>query len=870
MLPLVPLLALLSCNGGGVGTTTVLTPGQGVFAEGCPTADQAVARRIAIPASFEGETAVGGEGDYLIANDHAAFIITEPDQDSTYWYYGGVVVDAVPMANCEPGEDRLDEVALVLGQLDLLNFEHSILKGFRAERVEVINDGSDHNAAILRATGTDDTHWLVEYELIASALNAGDPRAFSPDYGLEVTVDYILEPDSPVLRIDYQILNPTDAQLRLFTAALLSFGGTLEKYAYPSASLSLGGLNLDAGLPYIAATDGKGAYAWSVEGGSLATMRISGIDVAVDIVHAGAEPFDLGPGQGDIRTSFLAVGKTDGVSATQWLADANPEPLPDLIHEPELIEGRAWGYAFIEVHARAPGEAWGTMDEARADVNGDYTFEIAAFDGWDYRLVGRSVGRDKSEPVDVVFGSPTNITTPPSGQLNFDVSEGSDRSPARIQLERDDGYSQAIWAVGQGTEHVPPGTYEWTASRGYEFAVVTGSVTIPDDGEADIAADMVRVIDTTGYLSIDTHVHSSDSPDSRVPPGEQLRHSAAHGVDIMLRTEHEHIVDRSTLPADEGLSAWITTLGGQEVTATMPEHMTMLPVEPDGSGRGGFIEWYGMDIGELWTAMHGRSNAGINIFNHPGYLDLIGWDRVLGEPTLDDPTLLGLAPDRDIWAWNFDGVEVMNGHSSPFFGRGNHRFDQWQSFLNAGHKVIPIGCSDDHGGAEPGFARTYFKSVTDVPSEFEAEDVVTAMKQGQVVVSSGAFARVSIGDAEVGDTITDLDGGVELDLHIEAIPEIDVTHAVVFVNCDEVLSIAADDPAAVVKLDGTWSVPIPSSDATVTVAAFGDQRYPAGLPNFNPEDVPRVLTGAIYVDGDGDGAFSGGGGRECDYDLTAP
>jgi len=39
------------------------------------------------------------------------------------------------------------------------------------------------------------------------------------------------------------------------------------------------------------------------------------------------------------------------------------------------------------------------------------------------------------------------------------------------------------------------------------------------------------------------------------------------------------------------------------------------------------------------------------------------------------------------------------------------------------------------------------------------------------------------------------------------------------------------------------------------------------MPQYDATRVPRVLTSPIYVDGDGDGAFSAPGGRECVYDL---
>jgi hypothetical protein len=299
---------------------------------------------------------------------------------------------------------------------------------------------------------------------------------------------------------------------------------------------------------------------------------------------------------------------------------------------------------------------------------------------------------------------------------------------------------------------------------------------------------------------------------------------------------------------------------GQEVTATVPEHMTLLPLVPDGTLRGGPIPWYQLDIAELFAAMRERSDGGITIFNHPGYMDLIGWDVVTAAPTLADPTLLGLAPDAALWSWDFDGIEVMNGFSSPF-ADGNRRFDHWMSLVNAGHPVTAVGCSDDHGGDEVGFPRTWF------PSEgpFEVAHAVTALREGRAIVSAGAFARVAVGGQGPGALVSGT-GSVDLELEITGARAIDVTEVLVFADCDEIARLPAGDPHGLVKLSATVPVPV-EGDTAIVVAAFGAEPLPAGLPQFDPSGVPRLLTNPIFVDADGDGQFDAPGGRVCRYTL---
>ena len=846
----------------------------------CPPRGQARARVMSAADALPGETAVGTSGDLILQNEHAAFVVTEPDKGSTYFHYGGIIADAVAMDGCEVvGIDQLDEVGVVLADIDLTNLAGSEVRAFRGDAVEIVSDGADGGPAIVRVTGVDDTYWLVEYTLVVEALDDGG-RLLSDPYGVEIAIDYILEPDSPVLRADVHITNVGTDDVSLVLANLLSFGGPMDLHGYAPERVNALGFELDFGMPWLVATDGMDALAYAVQDGALAYMGISGIEVAVDVSQALGAPMTAAPGETATRSFFLSVAGQGG-SATAPLAQANPEPTPGQTYTLSTATGRVVGPdgggvagARISIEARAPGADWGVLDEAQAGVDGAFTAPLPVFDdAWEWRLVARADGRDASAAVAVSPGdADVAVVMWAEGALQYSITDGDGATaPARLALHRpDDGARTTRWLAADGTTPLPPGTWEYTATRGYEVAPVRGSVTVPDHGAGALELVMQRVVDTTGFVSVDTHVHSSDSPDSRVAPSDVLQHAAAHDLDLVVHTEHEHIVDRSALAGQLGLDGWVRGIIGEEVTAVVPEHLTMFPAAPDGP-RGGPVEWYGRDIDTLFGMMRERSGGGVNLLNHPSYLDHIDWDRLVAEPGLDDPTLLGLAPDAALWSWDLDGIEVMNGHRSPF-DPSSRRWGDWQSMLNAGHKLMAVGCSDSHGGDDIGFPRTYVPAGSDRAADVTDAEVVEAFQQGRAMASTGAFARVQAnGTAGLGETLTDTDGALDLDLHIEALPEIDVTFVSVFVSCDEVLTVAATNPDGVVKLSEVLTVPLEAGiDATVTVAAFGEARLPDGLPQFNPAGVPRVLTSPIYVDGDGDGVFSGGGGRECAVFLTGP
>ena len=844
--------------------------GEGPLAQGCPPAGESVARVITTADTLPGKAAVGTAGDILLANERAAFVITDAEGQSTYWYYGGALADAAPMDGCVAGEDKLDELGFVFVVPDIFDFAQSTLRAFRADTVEVVNDGSNGAAAIVRARGSDAIHWLVEHTLIKEAAGSGG-RPFSQPYGAQILLDYILEPDSPVLRIDITVRNDSDRSFQLTDAALFQFGETLDEFSFSSETISLAGFNLDAGLPWLLASDGEGAYALGVEGGNLATVTFSGVQVGVDLNQL-MDGFSLAPGAVATLTRYLAVGAKDGASAIEPLLGVNPEPLQDLPADVGVISGRLVagdvgvpGTIMVQANTPDPETDWSTL--YRASTEGDGSFRVVVPDfatEWSYRLIARGAGRDDAEAVEVTVGqSALELAVRPRGAVTFSLTADGGPSPGRLVLQRTaDGRLMNFWLAGDGTIDVPPGDWDWTATRGYEFTPDRGSLTVPDDGEASLEAALVRTVDTTGWISADTHVHNSDSPDSRTPQTVGLVHAAAHGLDVVIHTEHENIVDRSAIPAEAGVDGWVTNVTGEEVTSVAVEHMTMFPAVPDGSPRGGYVEWYGLDMEELFGAMRTRSDGGVNLLNHPGWMDDIGWDRITASPTTD-PTLLGFTADDALWSWDFDGVEVMNGHGNIFID-GNRRFDNWMSMLNAGQKKIAVGCSDDHGGGSVGFPRTYVRSSSDVPSELDQAELVSGFRSGQAVVSAGAFAVASIDGVGPGEQVTDGDGEVTLQVRIDALPEIDVTHFVVLVNCDQVASVLTTTPDALTKFDGSVAVPI-TVDSHVVVAAFGANALPVGLPQYNGANTPRAIVNPIYVDFDGDGAFSAPGGRVCSY-----
>ncbi len=825
-------------------------------------AERASARPFDPAMAVPGDVAVGRNGDVVLDNTRARFVITAPDQGSTYYHYGGIVADAVPLSDCEPiGEDLLDEVGLILGSVDVANPSASILRAFQATSLTIESDGSDGGPAVVRATGTDAPYWLVEYELVRSGVSSGG-RPVSGPWNLTIDVRYTLFPDDSDLRIDWTLSG--DEDLSLLTGALLSFAPAFDVAEAGSGRLDFSGISLATGIPAMMATDGATEAAWGVEGGQLATAHISGIDVALDVAQAITDPLEISPGVSATSHMHLSVGHVDD-RALPALVAASPERLAGQWPSVDWVDGVVVDSAGAPI-AGARVELWSDAGAGSSltqwvasDAAGMWRHPTLGFADppWSWEVRAIAPGRDPSELTQATTGM--SLSLGPSGGVDVSVEGPDGPLPATIALRRFDGLAIDSAVLGSGHVPAPPGTYEVTVSRGIRYEPTIATILVPEDGAVGHAVTLEPTFDATGWANIDTHVHSEFSPDSRSPRSEVLRHAAAHGLDIVLHTEHEHIVDVSTASADAGTDTWVRSLGGQEVTAPVPEHMTLVGVTPDGTPRGGPVAWYGMDLPNLFAAMRARGDGGLNLFNHPGYMDLVGWDPVAAAPTLTDPGLLGLDPDGAVWSWDFDGIEVMNGVDSPF-SDGNGRFEKWMSIVQAGHPVLPIGCSDAHSLGDIGFPSTWFPANGPSP-DLSDEAIFDGLRSGNVSISAGALGQIALDGVAPGGVVTT--SAASLHITVLAPRAIDVTHAVVFVNCNEALRVDATG------LGPTWidaSVDLTfTEDSTVVVAAFGEGALPAGFPAFSATNVPRALVAPVYVDTDGNGQFDPPAGRRCPF-----
>lgn len=864
-----------------------------LFLEGCPEAGMATAMEITNPEQkMFGPDAIGTVGDYLLMNEKAAFIIEAPDNINAYYLYGGILVDAVALDGCsQASPERFEEVGFLLGTMNLTNYYMSVLRAFRGDSIEIVNDGQDGEDAIVRVSGADDRFWLVELTLLREAFSKGEDKPLSDPFNVEIVIDYILPPDSNVLTIEMTLVNQAGEEQVLITASEVMFGISTQLRYYSEDIFDIAGFRLEKGLPWMSASEGDGAWAFAWKGANMSTTNISGVTAIVDFNQALTDPVRLAPmgdeGDRSTLTYFVSVGPTDSNSAVKHLHAVNPEPLPDMPYTLKPIEGTVLAEesdeplegVLIEVLAENNKGEWYPIDTFHTDAAGAFSGDIADFGlkTPKYKLAVHLDGRPDPESVEITMNgaAPYVFSMDPGGFVSLDIRDDDDGLiPAKVLIYQENNLVKRIFTPdGLGEYPLPTGDYTLSVSRGYEYEVYEGDLTVIAEQTENLDVTLAHLVDTSGYLSVDTHCHAGPSGDNFISIPERIRTVAAEGLDVVVSTDHEFVIDWYPGVVENGLEDQVATVVGQEVTATMPEHTNMYPVVPDYSinARGGFVPWYGLDFSEIYAAEKARG-ADIRQLNHPrSYMSMVDYDPFSAEVLLDDPTLLGFSEDQHLWSWDFEAIELMNDPELIFADEANpgreSLFDDWMSFLNHGHYISALGVSDAHNYGIPGRPRNYFPSSSDTAAGFDENEMVAGILEGRTVLSAGAFARVSVNDtAELGDVVTDTDGSVDLTVHIEAIPEIDIQFFKVYLNCDQVLTVAADTPDQVIKYDGSLSVPV-TEDASLVVAAFGENSIPKALGNYQPYGVPRVITNAIFIDADGNDVFDPPGDKGCDYDL---
>lgn len=600
----------------------------------------------------------------------------------------------------------------------------------------------------------------------------------------------------------------------------------------------------------------------------------------------------------------LALGLALGVAAQEPAPDAGADPWPDTSAEPALDLLAAWRH-FGDTRtpdwseaAPDPEAPWfGLEFEARAN-RAERTLELRSAhvdDAWQVTLNGTALGalprrqdaRRTLLPVppgalrdgvnrlvarparvgdDVTLGGVRLLERGYADLLGvravevqvLDAATGAGM-PARLAVLGADGRAALLhypgrsghptrdgvqYADAQGRARLELGPGDWTihATRGTEWGRASGSVRVPEDvGGAPLTLTLAREVDTSGWLSCDTHLHTytfSGHGDASLE--ERVLTLAGEGVDVAVATDHNHQTDYAPAQRAAGLAREYLAIIGNEITTDLG-HFNAFPFAPDaGKPDHGLADWPALDADAR------RLGAQVVILNHPR------WPKPEEGPFAQQQ-LDGMSGEFGSGArLPVDGIEIFNSSEPP--ERWKMVLSDWFALRNGGSRVLGVASSDSHTVANPAAqGRSYLASPSDDPLEAGEEAVVAAFRSGAVTMSQGLFLEITADGAGPGETVPARGGSVAVRLRVAGASWADATRADLFLDGRRVHSepLLREPGPFDHRLEITLA--IPAHDCWLVALAQGPA--PDGGWFTTLQSHLAALSNPILIDADGDGQW---------------
>ena len=403
-------------------------------------------------------------GDYCLENDLARFVVQDvtapedPDDPTPRDLYsvgafGGNLIDAVLPGN--PTTDNFLEFQAMLNVETVANYQ----------TLQVVNDGENGTAAIIRACGPDD---LLDFANPSSQLiDIGlTPPASTDDNDqeIEACTTYTLAAADSHVRVDTEVFNNEAAALRLLVGDWMNAAGELDGFFKPNPGIGEGVTSPLAA----AANQGLGWFAETrllppdrFEYGYLARddigvggyVVISGVAVVIHGLHPAAallgfpSPFVVPAAGSREFTRFFAVGDGSG-NAIQELANVEQAKPTGTVQGCVTVGGAPAPNAKVTVGSVAAGSIRDVLAHFITDAAGCYAGQIEASGGSTIRygaVAGKQgvpyLGGGLAPPVTFFTLFPAgdvetvDFALPATGRLEVSVTDEQDLAvPARITV----------------------------------------------------------------------------------------------------------------------------------------------------------------------------------------------------------------------------------------------------------------------------------------------------------------------------------------------------------------------------------------------------------------------------------------------------
>jgi hypothetical protein len=838
-----------------------------------------------------GADAIGGLGDWALGNGTLCAVVSDISHESILSVQGGLLVD---LAHCDRDDDQFHVLQPLLNvSQDQVPTIHAISTRIAEGAAQVVTEASYAGVSL-----------TTSY-----ALNLSDPHA------LRIRSELHRMSEGPRVRVMGDVVLHGNGSLSAFTISTQRPDRTLG-FAHPR-------VDPDQPLEMIRAIVPADLHVWVG-----APLRESGIAyglrlISAELLSAEGEPQPL-PRFSINGVDFSLLGILSRPSWSGERREVGPLELAQALfmnirvgetlrYEREIRVGSRSDVASVtdqlwsgepRVTGRVDDPATqlhvdridGTpVTHVRPDQDGRFGFRIPS---GSYRLRalapgGRSLersflvaeGETALEPLTV--GAPSRVRLPRDRAMRL-VFAGAGATPdprfgetlLGFRIGEDEVPTALVTndvsltgAPGDPEEIViPAGRYQVFASRGPEFDIerVTLSLAPGENISLEIGVPK-RALTTPGWISADLHVHAVGSDDSNLPLRTRIDTLVAQGIDVVVSTEHDQLVDYGPLIADLGLAERLASVVGVEITSTARDtsvpytagHMNAFPLTPrpenhrDGAPRG-----EGVRIREIVRSIRSLGGARLVQMNHPrgasldedasnyfSHLSIPGksFDATAALEAEPNRVMIERDGDSGLRDLDFDAVELMNGPSMVGYYRT--RAD-WFSLLLQGEFRTATANSDSHRlGEIVGIPRNYVRMTDDAVDGFDEESFIRALRQGRVYGTTGPVLDVTLEDVELGERFSGEAG--TLRVAVEAAPWIPVSTLRVYVNAAlaRELPIAAGETR---ELDLQFE-----RDSFVTVEVLGEAD--ASFAALNPEFASFSFTNPIFVDANRDGHWSAPG-----------
>jgi len=473
------------------------------------------------------------------------------------------------------------------------------------------------------------------------------------------------------------------------------------------------------------------------------------------------------------------------------------------------------------------------------------------------------------DPITITAGGTVtkDLTIAALGKVRFKISaqdlQGNALGgiPAKLTFQKnhdaasDAGiHSAEFTPTGTGSIQLAPGEYTVTVSHGVEYGIAKQNILVAAGAETVVEKSLIREVDTTGYISGDYHTHCTYSLDSTLPEVKKIHVYIAEGIELLVATDHDYITDHKPLITQLGLSDRISSAPGCEVSpfighfnfflAKIDELPGYFPVPWVTYDTQGNMEKV-LNATEIFAGIRARYPAALVQINHPrrsgAFFETLGYNPLVGISSVESSR----------FDWSADTIEVFNGKSG-WSTLVSKNLPDWYSLLNQGINFTATGNSDSHRANHPsGFPRNFTASSTDAPGQIDQAEVLANLKAGRSLVCAGPYIEFTVnGSARLGDTVSDQDGAVDLNIRVQSASWIPVSYVKVIGNGMTAWETTLGETTNPVKYDGTITLN-PAEDTWYVVLAGDDDKYMK--PAVPVGHHPISFTNPIWVDVDGNG-----------------